>query len=31
LVDWVCKTDPIQMTKVPVHGDLDTVMALREQ
>lgn len=31
LVDWLCKTDPVQMTEGPVHGDLDTVMALREQ
>ncbi|XP_046641641.1 dystonin-like isoform X5 [Daphnia pulicaria] len=31
LVDWLCKTDPAQMMEGPVHGDLDTVMALREQ
>lgn len=31
LVDWLCKTDLIQMMEGPVHGDLDTVMALREQ
>ncbi|XP_045033710.1 dystonin isoform X35 [Daphnia magna] len=31
LVDWLCKTNPAQMMEGPVHGDLDTVMALREQ
>ena len=31
LVDWLRKTDLIQMMEGPVHGDLDTVIALREQ
>ena len=31
LVEWLCKTDLVQMMEGPVHGDLDTVMALREQ
>lgn len=31
MVDWLCKADRIQLTEGPVHGDLDTVMALREQ
>ena len=31
LVDWLCKADLAQMVDGPVHGDLDTVMALREQ
>ena len=31
LVDWLCKADVMQMVDGPVHGDLDTVMGLREQ
>lgn len=30
-MEWLCKTDLVQMMEGPVHGDLDTVMALREQ
>jgi len=30
LVDWLCKADLDQMADGPVHGDLDTVMALRD-